>query len=170
MRNIHFESVFIATLFVIWFFFPKVRPSASASTRNITTTTSTTITTPSTTANTTTCASEYPFAYLNGYYCCKTNQELPYGGSIAEYWSGTCDGKGFSRESTCCKDHDYKECPHLEGCYDFSEGKYICRYRILLDFKYQGGVKSTVSGVFEDCVSQAETANWAETGKLQFWF
>ena len=90
-------------------------------TTNTSTTTSTTITTPPTTTNTT-CASEYPFAYLNGYYCCKTNQELLYGGSIAEHMSGTCDGKGFSRESTCCKDHDYEECPHLEGCYDFSEG------------------------------------------------
>ena len=105
--------------------FSKVRPSASAATRNITTTTSTTITTTPTTTNTTTCASEYPFAYLNGDYCCKTNLELPYGGSIAEHISGTCDGKGFSRESTCCKDHDYEECPHLEGCYDFSEGKYL---------------------------------------------
>ena len=133
MRNIQFESVFIATLFVIWFFFPKVRPSASASTRNITTTTSTTITTYPTTTNTTTCASEYPFAYLNGYYCCKTNQELQYGGSIAELMSGTCDGKGFSRESTCCKDHDYEECPHLKGCYDFSEGKYVNRFRTFLD-------------------------------------
>ena len=114
--------------------FSKVRPSASATIRNITTTTSTTITTPPTTTNKTTCASEYPFAYLNGNYCCKTNLELPYGGSIAEHISGTCDGKGFSRESTCCKDHDYEECPHLEGCYDFSEGNYVNRFRFSLEF------------------------------------
>ena len=57
---------------------------------------------------------------------------------------------------------------------------------------YQGGVKSTVSWVFEDlkfkisegydqywcfpdpgqlvtCLSLAETANWAQSGKHQFW-
>ena len=29
-------------------------------------------------------------------------------------------------------------------------GMYISRFRIFLDFQYQGGVKSTVSSVFED--------------------
>ena len=33
---------------------------------------------------------------------------------------------------------------------------------------YPGGVKSTVFGVLED-LSLAETNNWVETGKLQFW-
>ena len=87
-------------------------------TTNTSTTTSTTITTPPTTTNTT-CASEYPFAYLNGDYCCKTNQELWYGGNTLEVASGSCDGKGFSIESTCCNDHDYQKCPHPAGCYDF---------------------------------------------------
>ena len=95
---------------------------------------STTITTPPTTTNTSTCDSEYPFAYSNGDYCCKTNQELWYGGSPSEVASGSCDGKGFSIESTCCKDHDYKKCPHLEGCYDFSEGNYVNRFRFSLEF------------------------------------
>ena len=45
------------------------------------------------------------------------------------------------------------------------------------NFLYQGGVKSTVSWVFEDLKfkisegyepSLAETANWAESGKHQF--
>ena len=76
-------------------------------------------TTPST--STTTCAAEYPFAYLNGDYCCKTNQELWYGGNPAEIASGTCDGTGFSKESTCCNGHDYQKCPHPTGCYDFNE-------------------------------------------------
>ena len=89
-----------------------------------TTNTSTTITTPTSNTTTptttnTTCASEYPFAYLSGGYCCKTNQELKYGGTYWEFASGSCDGKGFSRESTCCKDHDYQMCPHPTGCYDF---------------------------------------------------
>jgi hypothetical protein len=48
-----------------------------------------------------------------------------------------------------------------------------------LDLKYQSGVKSTVSRVFEDLKfkisegykqsSLTEIANRAETGKLQFW-
>ena len=84
----------------------------------IKTTTSTTITTPPTTTNTT-CASEFPFAYLNGDYCCKTNQELWYGGNTLEVASGSCDGKGFSIESTCCQGHNYQKCPHSAGCYDF---------------------------------------------------
>ena len=56
---------------------------------------------------------------------------------------------------------------------------------IFKNFLYQGGVKSTVSWVFEDlkfkisegydpnwCFpdSAPETANWAESGKHQFWY
>ena len=84
---------------------------------------STTITTPPTTTNTSTCDSEYPFAYSNGDYCCKTNQELWYGGNASEVASGTCDGTGFSKESTCCNGHDYLKCPNPEGCKDFNGGK-----------------------------------------------
>ena len=69
------------------------------------------------------CTVDYPFAYLNGDYCCKTNQELWYGGNPEEVASGTCDGTGFSKESTCCKGHDYLKCPNLEGCEDFNGGK-----------------------------------------------
>ena len=50
----------------------------------------------------------------------------------------------------------------------FGSNGYISR------FLYQGGVKSTVSWVFEDLkfkISEGyntETANWAESGKHQF--
>ena len=67
------------------------------------------------------CTMNYPFAYLNGDYCCKTNQELWYGGNASEVALGTCDGTGFSIESTCCNDHDYQKCPHPAGCYDFNQ-------------------------------------------------
>ena len=56
-----------------------------------------------------TCTKDYPFAYRNGKYCCQTNQTA----------SGTCDGRGFSIESTCCKDHKYLKCPHTQ-----CKGKY----------------------------------------------
>ena len=65
------------------------------------------------------CTKDYPFAYLNGKYCCETNQELVNGGSSNEVASGTCDGKGFSIESTCCKGHKYLKCPHAQ-CKDYA--------------------------------------------------
>ena len=72
------------------------------------------------------CTKDYPFAYLNGKYCCKYNQEKVNGGmnlnlsKIEQYRisievdSGTCDGIGFSIESTCCKDDKYLKCPHTQ--------------------------------------------------------
>merc|ERR1711874_593121 len=47
---------------------------------------------------------------------CKTNQEHAQGGNSTEIESGTCDGKGFTKESTCCHKHDYKKCPVPEKC------------------------------------------------------
>ena len=66
-----------------------------------------------------TCTKDYPFAYRNGKYCCETNLELVKGGNSMEVASGTCDGIGFSIESTCCKDHKYLKCPHPQ-----CKGKY----------------------------------------------
>ena len=66
-----------------------------------------------------TCTKDYPFAYRNGEYCCETNQELVNGGSSNEVASGTCDGKGFSIESTCCKGQKYLKCPHAQ-CKDYA--------------------------------------------------
>ena len=60
------------------------------------------------------CTKDYPFAYLNGQYCCKTNQELENGGRSNEVASGTCDGIGFSIESTCCKGNKYLKCPQKQ--------------------------------------------------------
>ena len=54
----------------------------------------------------------------------------------------------------------------------------VCRLAdsgFLKNFLYQGGVKSTLSCVFEDLKFKipegykTETANWAESGKHQFW-
>ena len=65
------------------------------------------------------CTKDHPFAYLNGQYCCKTNQELVNGGTLNEVASGTCDGIGFSIESTCCKDNKYLKCPYTQ-CKDYA--------------------------------------------------
>ena len=68
------------------------------------------------------CTKDHPYAYLNGQYCCETNQELVNGGTLNEVASGTCDGIGFSIESTCCKDHHYLQCPYTQ-CKDYYAGK-----------------------------------------------
>ena len=70
-----------------------------------------------------TCTEEYPFAYLNGQYCCETNQELVNGGTLNEVASGTCDGEEFSIESTCCMDHQYLKCPYTQ-CEDYTGKDY----------------------------------------------
>ena len=70
-----------------------------------------------------TCTKDYPFAYNNGQHCCETNQELVNGGNSDEVASGTCDGIGFSIESTCCKDHKYLKCPHTK-CKDYGGKDY----------------------------------------------
>ena len=44
------------------------------------------------------------------------------GSSPSEKASGTCDGIGFSRESTCCKDHAYQKCPFGNGCVNYNQG------------------------------------------------
>ena len=61
-----------------------------------------------------TCTEDHPFAYLNGQYCCETNQELVNGGTPNEIASGACDGIGFSIESTCCKENKFLKCPHTK--------------------------------------------------------
>jgi len=71
------------------------------------------------------CPPNVPFAYLDGKYCCKTNQERSKGGTSSEKASGTCDGKSFSRESTCCQGNQYQKCPHSEGCFDSRCAKHV---------------------------------------------
>ena len=78
------------------------------------------------------CTKDYPFAYLNGQYCCETNKELVSGGSSNEIASGTCDGIGFNIESTCCKDNKYLKCPH-EQCVTRHEGIRLCKFDTVLN-------------------------------------
>ena len=71
-----------------------------------------------------TCPSDYPFAYLNGAYCCRTNRERTDkdgnpDGYPNEITSGTCDGIGFTRESRCCEKNAYFKCPDVNGCSDY---------------------------------------------------
>ena len=85
-----------------------------------------------------TCTEEYPFAYLNGQYCCETNQELVNGGTLNEVASGTCDGEEFSIESTCCMDHQYLKCPYTQ-CEDYTGKDYekfgtVLKMNILIQF------------------------------------
>ena len=71
------------------------------------------------------CPLDYPFAYLNGGYCCKTNKERPVELGITpqnEIDDGTCDGVDFNRQSKCCKSEN-TPCPHGSVCFDNSVGK-----------------------------------------------
>merc|ERR1712080_578500 len=62
------------------------------------------------------CPTSHPYAYLNGNYCCQTNEELTNGGTQSEKDSGTCDGINFNEQSTCCKNHGFIPCPSANGC------------------------------------------------------
>ena len=57
------------------------------------------------------------------------------GGSSSEKASGTCDGIGFSRESTCCKDHGYQKCPYPNGCFDFNKCQTSGIYQQMTELK-----------------------------------
>ena len=72
-----------------------------------------------------TCTKDHPFAYRNGEYCCETNQEDVNGGTLNEVASGTCDGIGFSIESTCCYDKKYVKCPDTT-CKDYAGKDHFC--------------------------------------------
>jgi len=66
------------------------------------------------------CPPDHPFAYLNGAFCCKTNEERPLSNNQTpqnEIDSGTCDGVDFNRQSVCCKDEKYIRCPQGSGCF-----------------------------------------------------
>ena len=65
---------------------------------------------------------KYPYAFKNGDKCCKTNREIPRGGSPSEIASGTCDGSDFNINSTCCIYYDEIKCPG-DSCIDNKEMK-----------------------------------------------
>ena len=71
------------------------------------------------------CPLDYPFAYLNGRYCCKSKEERPVNWKITpqkDIDDGTCDGVDFNRRSTCCRSEN-APCPTGSGCFDNSVGK-----------------------------------------------
>merc|ERR1712166_609003 len=93
---------------------PNACPGSNPGTTATTTAATTTAAATTASSGATTCTKEYPFAYLNGKYCCETDQERVNGGTSNEVASGTCDGIGFSIESTCCKNSKYLKCPHTQ--------------------------------------------------------
>ena len=81
------------------------------------------------------CPPDHPFAYLNGAFCCKTNEERPLSYNQTpqnEIDSGTCDGVDFNRQSVCCKDEKYIQCPHGSGCFT-NTGTVQTEYSIIYD-------------------------------------
>ena len=81
-----------------------------------------------------TCPQDHPYAYLDGKYCCQSDREKVY-----EEEGEKCDGSVISRQSTCCLDNAYAECPDPDGndCYNYNHGKFLVRngyihYAVLL--------------------------------------
>ena len=69
------------------------------------------------------CPFDYPFAYLNGGYCCKVKEERPVEWGFTpqnEIDDGTCDGVNFNIQSVCCKT-EWAPCPHSSGCSDYGK-------------------------------------------------
>ena len=77
---------------------------------------------------------EFPFAYHNGNYCCKTNEERVGGSKNRpdQVKDGTCDGIGFGRDSVCCKDDAHQKCPHQSGCYDNGKGPELATFYFVI--------------------------------------
>ena len=98
---------------------------------------------------------DHPFAYFGGQYCCKTNQEFVGSTNQTEVQSGTCDGIGFSTESTCCKDHAYVNCPHGSGCFDNDLAGMIRSKAVVTSF---GQCKELIRLTLTDSLELQETA------------
>ena len=81
---------------------------------------------------------------MNGDYCCKYNQEKAGGGYPSEISSGTCDGIGFNRESTCCKDNAYQSC-QTKGCFD-----------------YQGNINRKIQFFFSDSIISQDFFSYSQ--------
>ena len=69
------------------------------------------------------CSSAYPFAFMWGEYCCKTESEKITQSNLAE-----CDGGHISINSVCCEEDQYEKCPHMGGCKN-KKGMHICHKR-----------------------------------------
>ena len=57
------------------------------------------------------CSPAYPYAFMWGEYCCKTEWE-----GTSENNLDACDGSLISINSICCKDNQYDKCPNMVGC------------------------------------------------------
>ena len=66
------------------------------------------------------CSDTYPYAFMWGEYCCKSESEKSTQNNLPE-----CDGGHISIDSICCKDDQYEKCPHIGGCKN-NRGKHIC--------------------------------------------
>ena len=52
------------------------------------------------------CTETHPFSYFGGKYCCQYGVE-----NILPGYGDACSGGPINRNSVCCKDHAYIECP-----------------------------------------------------------
>ena len=62
------------------------------------------------TGSSTQCPPSHKWAFLNGRYCCKYNEEKV---NVTE--GSRCDGGEISLTSSCCKEDAYTKCTHANG-------------------------------------------------------
>ena len=67
------------------------------------------------------CPKDFPYAFMEGDYCCKTQKEnifIDYDeldhNMTAE--KSLCDGALIHWSSICCQDNNYKKCPNNYKC------------------------------------------------------
>ena len=83
------------------------------------------------TGSSTQCPPSHKWAFLNGRYCCKYNEEKV---NVTE--GSRCDGGEMSLTSSCCKDDAYTKCTRANGgC--VNSGNVII-YTFTLDFNNLG--------------------------------
>ena len=73
------------------------------------------------------CSNDYPYAFMWGEYCCKT--ELEENNNFV-----ACDGGPISINSVCCKDNEYEKCPHIGGCKN-NRGMNVCQKRVSIKYR-----------------------------------
>ena len=67
------------------------------------------------------CPKDFPYAFMEGDYCCKTQKEnifMEYDEIDNNTTNGKslCDGGLIHWSSICCQDNNYKKCPNNKKC------------------------------------------------------
>ena len=107
--QINFSSISLTVKLFKWVYFNKLFAALTPTTTitSATTTTTSTTTPPTTTSKETSyCPDTYPFAYLDGDYCCQSGYEKNDPAKDGDL----CDGSKIQIDSKCCFGNKYNRC------------------------------------------------------------